>query len=526
MKQKFILITIFILSLMLRLYQLQQLPATLNRDEAALAYNALLLKETGTDEWGRAWPLSLESFGDYKLPGYVYTLAGLFNFLPASDWVVKLPSVVAGSLLVVLAFFFAKAIRLKTPWAWLFTILVATTPVFFFYSRIAFEANLALALFVAAITLLLTKAKHRKRILFDLSAIILMLMAVFTYNTPLLLLPFILPLIIWLRGFKNWRRWLLPIAGLSLVMLMAGWQLFSLANQKSGITIFQDETTWINSVDYRLQFTGPWQKILGNRYLYFASIIGQNYLKSFSPNFLVTTQGTHPWHSLPEHGHVLAVVYYFGISGILFAGHEVLVALKNKSLTSKIKIRVSLLYLLFVSLLPAVVTVDAPHATRSLFFFFLLSIFTLYGLKSSYHLIRDHTQIKKSSLLIIFSGWLLISSFNYARDYFQNYPHQQQPLRPGFEDVVQAVEKKYPHQEVVIIDEEGYQYILLAWYLKINPTQFFTSTVKQQADKIGFKYGERVTHYHFIADVDDKNDQEQIVINWNQLENKWQVLEF
>ena len=526
MKKKLILFFLFTVSFLVRVYQLDQLPSILNRDEAALAYNASLLKETGRDEWGKLWPLSLESFGDYKLPGYVYSLVGLFKFLPQEDWVVRLPSAIAGSVLILLAFFFAKAIGFRDPWAWLFTVLIATTPVFFFYSRIAFEANLALTLFVSGLVLLLSKANGKKRLIFDLISVLLILLSVLTYNTPLLLLPFILPILIWLRGLKSWKEWLIPTISLCLITVIMGYQLLSLSSQKSGITIFQDETVWINSVNYRQQFPGAWQTVLGNKYVYYSYLVSQNYVRSFSSAFLVAGHGGHPWHSLPNHGHLLEVVYFFGIIGILTIIFELLLAIKSSKFPKKIRTDASLLYLLLVSLLPAVVTVDAPHATRSLLFFFLFNFFTLFGLKKSYHFIRDHTQIKKNALFITFSILLVSLSLRYFRDYFVTYFYQQQSLKPGFEEIMLEVDQQYLDQKIAVIDQEGYHYVLLAWYLKISPEHFFESVVRQLPDKIGLRYGEQVGKYHFIADVDDRSEAERVIINWNQIEQKWEVLEY
>ncbi len=526
MKKNLILLFLFIVSFWVRIYQVEELPSILNRDEAALAYNASLITATGQDEWGKTWPLSLESFGDYKLPGYVYFLVGLFKVLPQKDWVVRLPSIIAGSVLVVLAFFFARAAKFRKPWAWLFTVLIATTPVFFFYSRIAFEANLALTLFISALVLLLSKAKGKRQIIYDLLALLLILLSVFTYNTPLLLLPFFLPVIIWLRGRKTWKKWLIPVIGLCLITGVAGYQLLSLSTQKSGITIFQDETSWINSVSYRQQFSGVWQTVVGNKYVYYSYLVSQNYVKSLSSSFLVNGQGGHPWHSLPNHGHVLEVVYFFGIIGILSIIFELLTAIKKSKFTRKIRIRASLLYLLLVSLLPAVVTVDAPHATRSLLFFFFFNLFTLFGLKHSYHFIRDHTQIKKDALFIAFSILLITLSFRYFNDYFVNYSHQQQSLKPGFEEIIQQTDQQYLDQKIAVIDQEGYHYVLLAWYLKTSPEEFYGSVVRQLPDKIGFRYGEQVGRYHFIADINDRSEDEKVIVTWNQTEAAWKILEY
>jgi hypothetical protein len=63
------LVLITLLAFSVRFILSDSLPAALNRDEAAIGYNAMLLSQTGLDEWGRSWPLALESFGGYKLPG-------------------------------------------------------------------------------------------------------------------------------------------------------------------------------------------------------------------------------------------------------------------------------------------------------------------------------------------------------------------------------------------------------------------------------------------------------------------------
>ncbi len=91
---------LLLVGLVLRFYKLGEIPSILNRDEAALAYNAYLLSEVGHDEWQRSWPYALESFGDYKLPGYVLAVVAVFRVLPLTDLAVRLPSAVAGVVMI------------------------------------------------------------------------------------------------------------------------------------------------------------------------------------------------------------------------------------------------------------------------------------------------------------------------------------------------------------------------------------------------------------------------------------------
>jgi len=517
MKTKLILFFIIILAFVLRIYNVGQLPAILNRDEAALAYNAFLLKEVGKDEWGRTWPLTLESFGDYKLPGYPTMLVILFNFFPISDFTVRLPSVLSGTFLVLTAFYFAKHFKLKDKYALLFSFLIATTPIFFFYSRSAWEANVALCLLVTTVLLIL----KNKSFATDFLAILLYLVAVLVYNTPLLLLPFIILTIPLLRGFKQYQKWFLLCLGLSFVLIFSLFNLLSITSQKSAITIFSDETTWMRYTQYRENFTGLNQTLLGNKYVYWLKIIITNFINSFSPRFLVTLGGKHPWHTAFGFSHFSWTVYLLGIAGIIHA------FIKRK------KTRRILTYLLFVGLFPAVITVDAPHATRSLFFFFIFTFLSVMFISNNEEIINKFFKaqlkiknklVKNNLFVFTILLFLLFESFAYFKSYFIDYPQNQLMFAPGFDGAVQKLEKNYPDQKIAIVDGGGYQYILLAWYLKIPPQDYLNNNVRQLKDKIGMKYGERVLNYHFIAEEADRSDNEKFLLTWEN--NQWKIKEY
>lgn len=511
MKQWLIIGLLCILSLGIRIYQLGSLPVILNRDEAALAYNAELLMETGKDEWGRHWPLALQSFGDYKLPGYVISIMPFFKLFGYHDWVVRLPSVLAGLALIPLSYAFAKMLHWSNKQGLGLALLVATTPVFFFYSRIGFEANSALSLFVGALVLLLSEnTTHR---MFNISmALLLLFMAVFTYNTPLLLLPFLAMLLPLWFGIKQYKKWLIPTMGVLLVLVIGGIQLLSLSKQKSGITIFQDESVWKQSVDNYEHWHGIWRVLFGNKVVFFGSKIAQNYARSFSLDWLVGGEGGHPWHSLPGSGHLLLVTCFLSMVGIII------------SFLKPTKQRLLLLGLLLCALLPAAITVDAPHATRSLLFFFLVTVFASYGLSDVLVVVKK----KYHSVVLVTLTFIIAASFsNYIAMYFIKYPQQQAQvhLKPGFAEVIQKVEQQHPHEPIAIVDDEGFHYILTAWYLKVPSQTFFDTIIHQQPDKIGFRYGQQVSHYHFIAKASDRSEKEKVLVSWSEVAKTWKVTE-
>lgn len=74
------LFLIIFLAFSLRFYKLGSVPAGFFSDEAAVGYNAYSLLKTGKDEFGKPWPFLFISFGEGKLPLYIYQGLILFIF--------------------------------------------------------------------------------------------------------------------------------------------------------------------------------------------------------------------------------------------------------------------------------------------------------------------------------------------------------------------------------------------------------------------------------------------------------------
>ncbi len=535
----FLLGTIF-LALAARFYHLAQLVPILNRDEAALAYNALLLKSVGVDEWGVRWPLVLRSFGDWKLVGYPALLVGLFSFLPAHDWLVRLPSAFAGTALVILSYFFTKKVfRWPRLSALFFALLVATSPFAIFYSRFAYEANVALFYFVLSLFLFWLPTKTvRKRLILDLLAGLIYLLAIFTYNTPFLLLPFFIGFILLERDLRFWRQWL-PTVSLSLLIgLMSWWQLRPVLVEKSGVTIFTDPTIFSQFIHFRQNLPGGWlTKLFGNHYIYDLGLILQHLWASFSASFLVFAPH-HPWHAVPGTGQLYLSVYLLGLIAWIwlvvsfikqFQPQSHLVRDRWRSLfhhylvlpANKVTL---LLYLGLISLAPASVTVDAPHATRSLLFFWLWLLVVALLI----HRLAIHLQAKQRiGLFFILSLVVALAFVNYLPKLFVQYHRDQVALyHAGFPKKLKLIEKQFPHRPVAIVDPDGYQYILLAWYLKLKPNDYLNHNVRQLPNRIGFRYGQQVGRYHFIAHASDRSQKEKILLEWQQTKQTWQIKQF
>lgn len=520
--------SLLLLGGLLRFWQLGSLPKTLNPDEAANAYNGYLLAKTGMDEWGRRWPLALQSFGDYKLIGYPALLSLLFAFLPLSDLAVRLPAALAGSTLPLFVLWWLRRLGYGKKTQLVGCMFMVFTPVFIFYSRVAFEALLGLLLFLCSISLLFARTKNR--FLFDTLATIFALLAALTYNTPLLLIPTLVVLLPIQRGLLQIKKWILPVVLLSIVFLLLFSELSALTGQKSAITIFRDEYHREQSTLF-LSDAPAFIRVFSHPYAYYLNVMGVALVKSFTPNFLVFRGGAHPWHALPQHAHLTIPLYMLAICGVIISALTSIKKILRTSWQSFVRnglqdtseMHTVLIYLLGVGVLPAIVTVDAPHATRSLLFFFFLVVNAAIGYDYAFYLIR--TSFPKSLLARsakpIFLLTICLATFLYLYDYFFIFPLRQPIQLPvGFDQAIMKVSEENPEEPIAVVDPDGTWYILTSWYLQISPEQYFDTIIRQDANSFGFRYGERVGRFHFISRASDPRNE---TILLNRLDSGWVI---
>src|SRR5918999_4071405 len=96
-KATVLLVLIVSLALFLRVYKLADIPNGLKHDESAIGYNAYAILHTGKDEYGTPYPIYFKSFGDQKLPVYIYLTALSVAAFGLNEFAVRFPSAILGS---------------------------------------------------------------------------------------------------------------------------------------------------------------------------------------------------------------------------------------------------------------------------------------------------------------------------------------------------------------------------------------------------------------------------------------------
>jgi hypothetical protein len=131
-------------------------------DESAFGYNAWLLAQHGVDEHGVAWPVLLESFGDWKSAPYAYLIAAVFKVAGPSILATRLVGAVGGLVSALLLGLLAYR-HTRRPSISLVTALSAIlTPWLFEPSRLTFEVSLMPGLIAGLLLLLYGRSAERR----------------------------------------------------------------------------------------------------------------------------------------------------------------------------------------------------------------------------------------------------------------------------------------------------------------------------------------------------------------------------
>jgi len=303
-------------------------------DEAALGYNAKSLIETGTDEYGQAWPLAFRSFGDFKSPLFIYSAIPLVKLL-SIPLGVRLTSALWGIVTIYWTAELAREMikkKEKAKWVGLIAgLTLALSPWHINLSRHAIEAVMATAFWSLGLLMLIRKKYP--------AGIVALSLAALSYHSAKYAVPLLL---LTLAGWQVVnkkikikridKKWL--IAGVALVVMLAiNLQPFSNA-RAGGVSLFG---------------VNGWLKTVRD--------VAASYLAYFSPRVL----NLGDWqvrNSITGVDNVPVTVLILFYIGIYQTIKRLIEKREEKELI--------LLSALLLSPLPASATIDPFHSIRSL----------------------------------------------------------------------------------------------------------------------------------------------------------------
>lgn len=462
------------IALFLWLPQFGQLPSGLNRDEAALGYNAYSILKTGKDEWGDVLPISITSFGDQKLPGYVYTLIPFIGLFGLESWVVRLPSLIAGLITIIclgliaikVARKFSFSSKNQLRFSWIAMIISATSPWHMHFSRVAYETHLAMSYFLVGITCLLYSIDYKKqiiqRILLILSGISLSATLLIYHSYQVFIPLFVLMLLFIFRKKITKLDKTGITVGIIIFIITVGLLYFGgviRANsvKSKGITPFSDQSIQNSILLYwpHSRLPGIFSRLIFNKNVELVSRLSKNYLQTISPRFFFINGSGHGDHNPGNNNNLQLILAPFLTIGLLYLINN------RKNKYSKI-----LLAWLFLSLLPSALTTNPNLEVRIATVFPVLELISALGLM--YVLVN--IKMKHIAPLLIFFGVVLfISTYKSCIFYTKIAP----PISKDNNDyhlLAKTIEKyKSGEDNIVTQSPSSSPYI---WYLfenKVDP---------------------------------------------------------
>lgn len=463
----------------LRLWQLGKIPISPDWDEVALGYNAYSILETGKDEYGKFLPIVLRSFDDYKPALYTYLAMPSIAVLGLNVIAVRLPSAILGILTVLATFFLVKELFKKNSLALLASFLLAISPWHIQFSRVAFEANVGIALNTFGILFFLKSFK--KPWFLSLSALMLGF-SLHVYQSEKVFVPLLIAILlcVFRKEFFSIRKRYMYVSLIIFAIICLPLILFTLTNKDAlsrakTVSIFSNSSI-IEGNTEKLVKDRANNDILGlildNRRVEFAKYIIGGYLSHLDLNWLFV-EGDIARHHAPGMG----LMYLIELPFLLVGIYMLIFGKFDKAL----KIFITLWFLIVP--IPASVTNDVPHAVRTINFLPILQILTAIGILTAFSKISSikyrvlSVKIKYLFLLLI----LLVSVFNfsyYLNQYFiqQNYFHARY-WQYGYKDMVNFVASVQKDYSKIIVSNTAtmdQSYMFFLFYLKYDPNKYLS----------------------------------------------------
>lgn len=478
-------VAITILAGFLRFYQITKNPPSLTGDEISFGYSAYSVLKTGKDEYGKFLPLVFKSVGDYKNPLPVYLMVLSIKLFGLTDFAVRFPNALAGTISIPVFFLFLKSIFKSKKIAVVGSFMLAISAWHIFYSRFSYETLMA-SLFILLGVWFFIKMLDGKTFWAFVSAFFFTL-TMYTAFAPRLFVPaFVLvALIINSKKLKTQPKKILAFV---ITCLVLGAPLVY-------VTLFQGAGT-------RLQMVLLTNDIEFSRYVllkYFDSISDlpllfffwlKRYLGYLNPSFIFFNGLDATVLSPIGLGMLYVFEIPFFIMGII------------AFIKTKIPHKALFVAWLLIGILPDSLTNNQRHAGRLLHLFPILIMLSTLGAIEIYKLIAKIKKVYlKFSILFGYGAFIVLVLTHAFLIVAADFPRDKgESFDEGWREVVQYIqlnESKY--KEIVIDPRRGVNgsimvsnpFLYVLFYTKYDPYTYQTEN-KITSDGSGnsyFKFG-------------------------------------
>lgn len=483
---KYLLFSIAALAFLLRVVFLDTYPVSVSWDEAAIGYNAYSILKTGKDEYGHQFPVLFQSFNDYKLPGYVYSVALSEMVFGLGPFAVRFPSAVYGTLTVFAFFFLVRELvkSIEKPEKahysayvpYLAAFMLAISPWHIQFSRGGYEANGQLFFLTLGFYFLL-KAIQVPRYYYG-AALVLGISFYFYYTTRILtpLLGILFLVLFYKEVCSSLRTVLISALVFIVVLLPLIPHLIGDSNTRvTTVSIFNDNNPqYPYTQELARNPDSIISKLLYNRRYGIVHQFLENYARNNSFEYLFVNGDLYPRHDIFGIGMLYVWEWPFVLLGLF-----VLVKLKSR-------IKWFFVGWLVFGAIPASLTTGAPHALRTLSTlpaFLLLTALGLWQLLEWLHKKPLWRWVGSAVVVFIACVFLVQYLFFYYDVSMRKYATDWGDGHKQLVQYISSVEDNY--DEIHVSGTFFKPYIYFLFYKKYDPARY---QAEMESDKKFSKY--------------------------------------
>lgn len=450
------MIAILLLAVILRLYQLSSVPASLFGDEMDLGYQAYSISQTGKDYQGNFMPLHFHSLAEWRTPLYLYAAVPTVAIFGITPYGVRLPAVFFGVLSILGFYLLIKLITENKNIALIAAFFMAINPWSLQYSRAGFEVTMLLSFLLFGLYYFFRSLREGKYLWIS---VLLFLLTPLIYSTAKFFAPFIMAflLIIYFKDIVSISKKHLVKAVICLLLvggLTSYAVLFSGGSQRFNyISVFSDPTTEPEIGTARLNDarargeTGTGlrptfiDRVIHNKFTYWGERISSNFIQSLGAEFLFVSGDPNPRHSMDGMG----MFYKIEIVGLLL-GISIFFISKDYS----IKTKGLIIFWLIAGILPSALTRDGGnHSTRLILILPPLLLLISVGFNSLNKYFK-----------YIYIAFLTLALGFYLHSYYMHYPYDSERWwhygwKQGVSEV-KNIDKDYDRVIITMKDEPAW----------------------------------------------------------------------
>jgi 4-amino-4-deoxy-L-arabinose transferase-like glycosyltransferase len=419
----------------------------LSWDEASFVYNGWAISLWHRDEFANFMPLVFRSYGDYKPPLLVYTLAVVYKIFGLKVLTIRVISAISGVISVLGIYKLGTILKPKlVHFSVLAMLLAGLSPWAIHFSRLGYEANIAV-LFVILGSIFLLKGKKNANYWF--LAALLFALSLYSFHNTKITVPVLI------GGFTilNWAfvksKLKKAVAAGLLFLLLALPMLYATVYFGAG------ERGKQTLIFYEGDRLAPLTEVI-------PELMG-NLANQLSVGFWIEGwDSVSIRHMTPGAGVIYSIELAFLVMGLV-------VLIKSKAENDKY------LILWFVAgLLPAILTHNTPHAVRSYMAMPAVILIIANGIWSFGLWMRKLLGRKALVVYLLLGGAYFLNVSSYLKTYYEVYAATSATdFQYGYREVVDLVNKyKNGIEKIVVSDKYGQPYIYFLIYNQITPQQF------------------------------------------------------